>query len=328
MRTVLIPGTDLEPSAICLGSSNFGNGIARADAFRLMDRYVALGGTFLDTASVYADWLPGEKSSSEKTIGAWLAARKNRDAIVLATKGAHPQLATMQVARMSPQEVETDLNASLRNLQTDHIDLYWLHRDDPQRPVAEIIDTLNAQVAAGKIRYFGCSNWRADRIAAAQEYATAQGVQGFVADQMQWSLADVPQSKLADQTAVVMDDALWNYHQQSGLAAIPYSSQAGGWFQKMAAGQHDKIRPNQHKFYDSAENRARVERVQTLAAQLSLSITEITLGYLLSQPFATLPIVGCRTVEQVEDSLRAGDVRLNARQVSYLEIGGDPLSLL
>lgn len=321
MRYAFIPQTDLKPSVLCLGTASFGNGIQPPDAFRLLDRFTELGGTFIDTASVYANWLPGEKSSSEKTIGAWLQTRRNRDRLVIATKGAHPELSSMHLSRMSPEEIEADLNASLRNLQTEVIDLYWLHRDDPQRPVTEIIDTLNKQVKSGKIRYFGCSNWSVERIAAAQEYATAQGIQGFVGDQMQWSLAQVPQTRLADQTAVVMSDALWRYHQQSGLAAVPYTSQAGGWFQKMAQNQQEKIKPGQHKMYDSMENQDRVQRVRELATQLQVTMTEIILGYLLSQPFATFPIVGSRTVEQVDDSLRAAHTLLSVEQIAYLETG-------
>ena len=231
MRTTPIPETDLAPSAICLGSSHFGNGIAPADAYSLMDAYLTCGGNVIDTAAVYANWLPGEKNSSEKTIGRWLARTGKRDKIVLATKGGHPDLATMHISRMSPSEIVDDVETSLRNLQTDWIDLYWLHRDDPARPVAEIIDTLHGQVVAGKIRYFGSSNWRADRIEAAQIYATARGITGFVANQMRWSLAAIDPDTTGDPTTVAMDDETYAFHQRTGLAAIPYSSQASGYFQ-------------------------------------------------------------------------------------------------
>ncbi len=316
MRTTALPQTDLSPSAICLGSSNFGNGIAPADAFQLLDAYVACGGNFIDTAAVYANWLPGEKNSSEKTIGRWLARSGQRSRIVLATKGAHPELATMHISRMSPAEIVDDLETSLRNLQTEWIDLYWLHRDDPTRPVAEILDTLHGQVLAGKIRYFGCSNWRVDRIAAAEAYAAQRGITGFVANQMRWSLAQIDPAAVGDPTTAAMDDETYAFHRRTGLAAIPYSSQAGGYFQKLAEGS--EIRPGQQKTYGTANNRTRAARVQALAQETGYSVSQIVLVYLTNQPFATIPIVGCRTVAQVKDSMSAADIRLPIGQVAWL----------
>ncbi|HRJ43637.1 MAG: aldo/keto reductase [Caldilineaceae bacterium] len=316
MRNTSIPQTDLTPSAICLGSSHFGNGIAPADAYALLDMYVTCGGNFIDTAAVYANWLPGEKNSSEKTIGRWLARTGKREKLFIGTKGAHPDLATMHISRMSPREIVDDLNSSLGNLQTDWIDLYWLHRDDPARPVAEIIDTLHAQVVAGKIRYFGCSNWRVDRIAEAQTYAGAKGITGFVANQMRWSLAAMDPKTESDPTTVAMDGESYAYHRQSGLAAIPYSSQAGGYFQKMA--ERREVRPAQQKSYGSPGNARRLARVQQLAQETGLSVSQIVLAYLTSQLFPTIPIVGCRTVAQVEESMQAGDVQLTNAQVVWL----------
>ncbi|MBX3053085.1 MAG: aldo/keto reductase [Caldilineaceae bacterium] len=324
MRSTPIPHTDLTPSAICLGSSNFGNGIPPADAYALMDTYVTCGGNFIDTAAVYANWLPGEKNSSEKTIGRWLARSGQRARLVLATKGGHPDLATMHISRMSPPKIVDDVETSLRNLQTDWIDLYWLHRDDTARPVAEIIDTLHGQVVAGNIRYFACSNWRPERIAAAQAYAAQKGITGFVANQMRWSLAAINPAAVDDSTTVAMDDETYAYHKQSSLAAIPYSSQANGYFQKEA--EKREVRPNQQKMYGNRENRARGARLKKLAGETGYSISQLVLGWLTNQPFPTIPIVGCRTVAQVEDSMTAGDVELTEAQVAWLAGGKGQIS--
>jgi aryl-alcohol dehydrogenase-like predicted oxidoreductase len=179
MHVVRIPNTNLDVSSLCLGTGEFGSKLDRAAAWQLLDAFVAAGGNFLDTANVYADWVPGTKSSSEKTIGAWLAQRGNRAQLIIATKGAHPLLASMNVPRCSPADILHDIEQSLGHLQTDVIDLYWLHRDDPARPAGEIIETLAAQVKAGKIRYFGCSNWRVERIAAANSYAATSSLAAF-----------------------------------------------------------------------------------------------------------------------------------------------------
>jgi len=160
MEYQTIPNTDLKPSVICLGTGDVGGALDQQTSFRLLDAYLDLGGTLIDTASVYTDWLPGERSASEKTIGRWLSHRGGRDRILLATKGGHPRLTSMDVPRLSRQEIVQDLEASLRNLHTEVIDLYWLHRDDPTRPVSEIVNVLYDQVQAGKVRYVG---WRARR---------------------------------------------------------------------------------------------------------------------------------------------------------------------
>lgn len=309
-----LPNTNLTVSPICLGTSDLGTTIPEADAFTLLDAFLDHGGNFLDTAAVYANWIPGERNVSEKTLGRWMKARGNRDKIVVATKGGHPDLATMHISRMSPQEIVSDVDDSLRNLQVETIDLYYLHRDDPTRPVSEIMETLNDQVRAGKLRYLGCSNWRWPLIRAANAYAAEHGLAGFVADQMLWNLAVVDMDALADKTVVNMDAELRQFHADTGLAAVPYSSQAGGVFQKMARGLQAR-----RGMYRSPENIERFVRTQRLSDETGLSITQIVLGYLTSQPFVTVPIVGCKTLTHLEDSLTAMVVRLTPEQVRYLD---------
>jgi len=315
MRYIQIPDTDLQVSAICLGTGGMGSSLSQDESFALLDAFVEQGGNFLDSAKVYADWLPIERSASEHTIGRWMKRKGNRDKIIIGTKGAHPDLATMDVPRMSRQEIAADVQASLEHLQVETIDLYWLHRDDPSRPAGEIIESLNAQVKAGYIRYLGCSNWGAGRIQAAQAYAALHKLQGFSADQMMWSLAAIDPAQIADKTVAVMDEILKDYHTHTGLAAIPYSSQAGGLFQKMAASRLEKPSP----MYRMEENKKRLQRIQRLGADLNLTITQVTLGYLISQPFACIPIVGCHTLDQLRDSLSAADVTLTPEQVRFLE---------
>lgn len=324
MEHKTLPGTDLTVSAICLGTAELGTVVDESRAFRLLDVFFDGGGTFLDTASVYANWIPGERSVSEKTLGRWMQARGNRQRVVMATKGAHPELSSMDVPRLAPEEIVYDLDASLRNLQVDVIDLYYLHRDDPARPVGEIMETLRGQVIAGKIRYFACSNWSASRLQAAQDYARAYGFQGFVADQMLWNLAVIDTDAMADQTIAVMDKPLRQLHVASGLAAVPYSSQAGGLFQKLAAGTLDSMNPGVKRMYPLAENRQRFNRIQHLASETGMTVTQIVLGYLFSQPFVTVPVVGCKTLPHLRDTMNAAAARLDPMQIAYLERGEHP----
>ncbi len=320
MLYTALPNTTLTPSALCMGSTMIGSVVDKQLSFRMLDAFFDAGGTFVDTAKVYADWLPGPRSVSEKTIGEWLRHSGKRQGVVLATKGAHPELNTMHIGRIAPAEIAADIDASLQHLQTDVIDLYWLHRDDVKRPVAEILATMEGQVRAGKIRYYGCSNWRADRIDEAQTYARSQGWTGFVADQMMWSLAAVDYAALPDKTMLAMDSGLRQFHLASGMAAIPYSSQANGYFQHLAAGEEDKIKAHHRQMYGSRTNDVRLARIRKLSADTGLSITAIVLSYLLAQPFPTLPVFACRTMTQLEDTLAAADVMLTPEQVAYLEV--------
>lgn len=318
MLTAPIPNTQLQPSVLCLGTADLGAKIPRDDAFALLDAFVAMGGTFIDTAEIYSDWVPGEKSRSEKLIGEWLAARGHRGSLVLATKGAHPRLESMHIGRMSRAHIEHDLNASLKNLRTDVIDLYWLHRDDPATPVEDIIATMNAQVQAGKIRAFGCSNWRTGRIRAANGYAAQHTLQGFVANQPLWNMAAVPQQRMADQTCVVMDAAMHEYHIETKLACIPFSSQANGYFQRAAAGTIDHMNASHRQLYGDEHNAQRAKCAQHIARETGMTISEVVLAYLLSQPFAVFPILGCRTLNQLHDSVSAHDKRLGTEHLRFL----------
>ena len=232
MRYANIPGISQPAAVICLGTAMMNDAFDIARAHRILDMYQDIGGNFIDTARVYG--LTGDGHSlSERCVGDWLKARGNRERIVLATKGGHYDLAT-RASRLSPTDITSDCEASLRDLGVDFIDLYWLHRDDERRPVEEIIDTLNALRRRGLIGALGASNWSAARMAAANEYAARSGQAGFVADQPQWSLAR--QFVCDDDTLVQMNAELYAFHARTGMAVVPFSSQAKGFYSKLAQG--------------------------------------------------------------------------------------------
>jgi aryl-alcohol dehydrogenase-like predicted oxidoreductase len=289
----------------------------------LLNEFVAQGGNFIDTAHVYSNWIPGEICRSEKLIGRWLKSTGSRDRVVLGTKGAHPELATMHISRLSPAEITQDLNESLEYLQTDYIDIYWLHRDDVSIPVAGILETLNEQVKAGKIRYFGCSNWKASRIQEALDYAASKGIHGFVANQPLWSLAAPNLDKAPDKTLVAMDDDGIAFHKRTNMAVLPYSSQAKGFFTKLAASGLDGISKADTQMYANDVNNQRLGRIQKLANQHRVTVNSIVLAYLLSQPFTTIPIVGCKKLDHLHASLEAVDIRLAPEEILFLEGTGN-----
>ncbi|MBN9393289.1 MAG: aldo/keto reductase [Chloroflexi bacterium] len=314
-----IPGTDLNPSVVCLGSDWFGSSRDEATAFALLDAFFEGGGNFVDTALVYGEWVPDGKGLSEKTLGKWLKTRSNRSQIIIGTKGAHPRLDTMTVQRLSKEDIVSDLDNSLHNLGTDTIDLYYLHRDDPNRSVGEIITTLNEQVRAGKIRYFGCSNWRLDRLIAAQQFAAAHKLQPFSANQIMWSLAVPNREAFFDPNMVAMDAPLKAYHQESGLAAVAYTSQARGFFSRLERSGVEGLPGSLRELFINDTNLAIFPRLKEVAQETGLSVGEIALAYIFSQPFAAFAIAGCSTQAQLAEILRAGEVRLDASLFARLD---------
>ncbi len=321
MKLIRIPKTDLYVSSLCLGADYFGSTISNENSFNMLDAFYESGGNFVDSALIYADWLPGEKSISEKTLALWIKSRKLRNKIILSTKGAHPFWTSMDVPRLSPAEIISDLNKSLKNLQTDYIDIYWLHRDDPTRPVGEIIETLNDQVAEGKIRYFGCSNWKAHRIIEALAYSQLHGIDCFVANQMMWSLAEPNTDLIEDKTLVPMDSEGIKLHNDTQMAAIPYSSQAKGFFVKSAKIGFDSLKKGVSDVYYNVENVNRLNRAMEVAKNLSVSISGVVLAYLKCQPFTTIPVIGCKTIEQLTDTLQYSDLELDNSILKFIETG-------
>jgi aryl-alcohol dehydrogenase-like predicted oxidoreductase len=319
MRPLPLPGTNLSVSPLCLGGVPFGLTLGEKETSALLDRFVELGGNFIDTARIYSDWVPGEKRRSERVLGDWLQARGHRDRLVLATKGAHPFIESPTVPRTSAAEIRDDLEGSLRTLRVEVIDLYWLHRDDAARPVEHFIDALNAFLREGKIRAIGASNWTAARIRAANDYARASGQQGFVASQPLWSLG-CQQARPSSILGLVKFDAdAHRFHCETGLAVIPYTSQANGFFSKLALPRDQRPANLGQNDYHTPPNLAAGEIVVQLAQEKHVNPSAIVLAYLWSRPFPVVPIIGCRTPAQLEDSVAALPVRLTATELRALE---------
>ncbi len=152
MDRVRLPGTDIEISALCLGVAEIGVRQTEIEAHRLLDYWVQNGGNGIDTARVYSDWVSGEKHRSERIVGDWLKAAGVREQIVLATKAGHPLFENSSQVRLSPSELQQDLEGSLETLGTDYIDVWFLHRDDERVSVEQIIDSCDTFVRDGRVK--------------------------------------------------------------------------------------------------------------------------------------------------------------------------------
>jgi len=308
MRTISVAGISTPLSRLCLGTGSFGSAIPTAQSFALLDAYAAAAGTVLDTAHVYAAWLPNGTGASERTIGAWLKSRGMERTMVVATKGGHPQLATPDIGRLRPEDLQRDLGESLERLQLPSVDLYWLHRDGPSVPVAEILSVLAELQRGGRIRAAGASNWSTARLAEAGVVAAQRQWPGFVGSQIGWSLAAPVVERIPPGGMRFMDAATERWHRASGMPVHAYSSQANGYFTK-------DVPP---ALYDSPANRRRKSQAEHLATRHGTTANAIALSWLLDHPCAGTAIVGSRTVEQLTDSIAAERLQLSAADWSSL----------
>jgi Predicted oxidoreductases (related to aryl-alcohol dehydrogenases) len=290
---------------------------------QILDRYVESGGNLIDTAEVYARWIPGGEHQSEKFIGHWLRERGLRDALIISTKGAHPKLETMNVPRLSKREIESDLDSSLRRLGVDCIDIYWLHRDASAVPVEEILLALEGFRTAGKIKYSGFSNWQQNRAEAARQAALRLEIPGFIASQNMWSLGQVNLEN-ADPTWAYIDADFVRWHIAHNFGAFPYLTQANGYFRRLEQNSLNQVAADARvrTLFDHPENRKRFHRVQALRKQSGLSVNQIVLGYLLNQPFPVFPLIGPKNIPDLEDSLACAEVTLSPEDIAFLEKEG------
>jgi aryl-alcohol dehydrogenase-like predicted oxidoreductase len=298
-------GSPLEVSKLCLGTDGFGTKVPREEAFRQMDVFFEKGGNFFDSARVYADWLPNGHGASEKTLGAWVKERGLRDRVVISTKGAHPDLKTMAVPRMSRDEVRFDLDESLKALGTDCIDLYLLHRDDTSRTVEEILENLEIFKKEGKIRHYGCSNWTLARMEEVDKIAAARGFEGFTCNQIRFSLGDITRGAISDKTQVVMDKDIYGWHEKTKKSLTAYTSACHGWFSKKLLGK--PLSAGQEAAYNNEPNRKLLEKLRVWEKEFGVSAAVLVSAYVMTQSFPSVPISSFSSIQQLEELLTAAD---------------------
>jgi aryl-alcohol dehydrogenase-like predicted oxidoreductase len=306
MDRVRLPGTDVEISALCLGVAEIGVRQTEIEAHRLLDYWVQNGGNGIDTARAYSDWIPGEKHRSERIVGEWLKAAGVRKQIVLITKAGHPHFDGNWQVRLSPSELRQDLEGSLETLGTDYIDLWFLHRDDETIPVEQIIDSCDEFVCDGRVKALGAANWTARRIRKANDYASRAGKAGLVATQLFWNLGSRHYRGL-ESTLRPMDDDAEQLHEAANLLAMPYSSQAGGFFSNWLEGDEVARSKAEQSGYATKANFQIAKLAGEIAQRNGVPVGAVVLAFLRSHPFKVVPIVGCGTPAHLTASIEALD---------------------
>jgi Predicted oxidoreductases (related to aryl-alcohol dehydrogenases) len=300
MQMTTIGNTNLNVSKLCLGTVNYGTKTEEARARRQLDYFVDRGGNFIDTARIYGDWIPGTRGLSEKVVGKWIRDKQNRESIVIATKGAHPNIETMHIPRVNTDALEQDIKESLSHLQTDYIDLYFLHRDDPKMPVAELIDWLEEKKSQGYIRAYGFSNWTVARLYEAEEYVNKKSYKGFASNQMLASLADVNPKWCAQGQLVAMTKAFEEFHLKTNKNLMAYMSLSNGWFLKQFV--KASITEDIAMRYQSESNVRMLEMLQK-HCNSEQEILAYCYQFILEREYSSVAIASFGAQEQLEASL-------------------------
>ena len=301
MRHGTVSGIDKPVSRLVMGCDNQPD---MRHAAVMFDHYFERGGNTFDTAHIYGG------GRMESLLGAWIANRGVRDDIVIIGKGAH-------TPANFPDRVAPQLDVSLERLGTDHVDLYFLHRDNPDVDVAEWIDVLNRECDAGRVRAFGASNWSLERVRAANAHARTNSLRPFVAVSNQFSLARMVDPVWPGCISASTPD--WRaWLEAEGLALFPWSSQARGFF----TSRFDAVRARESSGVDrrhgnqpsddemrrcwfAADNFARRERAVAMAAARGVAPIVVALAWVLSQPFPCFPLIGPRVLAETAESLTA-----------------------
>ncbi|GAC1590935.1 MAG: aldo/keto reductase [Acidimicrobiales bacterium] len=295
--------TGLKVSPLCLGTMNFGPRTSEADSFAIMDAALDAGINFFDTANRYG------ATETESIIGRWVAqGGERRERVILATKVYGAMSEWPNMSRLSARHIRDACDASLRRLQTDHLDLYQMHHVDRDTPWDELWQAMDLLVAQGKVIYVGSSNFAGWHVTAAVEAARRRGSLGLVSEQSLYNL-----------TARTVELEVLPACEAYGVGVLPWSPLGGGLLGGVLNGSSDGRRsdPRLQKRIESM--RPALETWEKLCAEMGEQPADVALAWLLSNPTVTAPIIGPRTKEQFMQSLRATQIRLDQEALAKID---------
>jgi aryl-alcohol dehydrogenase-like predicted oxidoreductase len=282
-------------------------------SFALLDYFFERGGNCIDTAWVY------RFGGAEKCVGAWIEKQAIRDRIVLIGKGA-------AIAQCTPELVTTQFLESLERLRTDYVDIYLMHRDNPNVPVGEFVECLNEHHRMGRIRAFGGSNWTTSRLAEANTYAQAHGLHGFAASSPNFSLAVWNEPTWKDCLSA-SDPASREWYSRTKMPLFAWSSQAAGFF----AGRYNEGEPDQStnqvmtKVWFNEDNFERLRRARELAQAKSVTPNQIALAYVLCESPQVFALIGPENTEELRQCLDGLHLSLSSSERRWLNLESESL---
>ncbi|MBN1808985.1 MAG: aldo/keto reductase [Planctomycetes bacterium] len=275
-------------------------------AAALFDDFIECGGNAFDTAYIYGG------GTAEKVLGHYVRNRGIRDDVVILDKGAH-------TPACFPDKLSAQFAESLERLQTDYVDIYMMHRDNPDVPVGEFMDVMNEHAAAGRMKIFGVSNWSKERIDEANAYADGKGLARIAAVSNNFSLARMVDPVWKGCIASSSPDYV-KWHTDTRMPLMPWSSQARGFFVEGRSHPDRKDDPELVRCWYAEDNFKRLERARELAEKKGCLPINIALAYVLCQPFPTFPLIGPRKPSETRSSLPALGVELTPKEVAWLNL--------
>ena len=282
---------------LALGTAPFGTGIPKDTAFSILDAFTDLGGNLIDTAAVYG------MGVSEQTLGEWMRLRQSRDRVIISTKGGHPSIPDW-ARRITQADIRADMEDSLRYLGTDHVDIYFLHRDDESKPVEAIMPILDSLVREGKTRFIGASNWTVARIDEANAFARDNGMAEFSVSQIFHNAAFINKEGVYDPTLVAMDPTEHEGYEMNWIPVMAYTAQAQGLFSHIRDKSYGGLSEGMIRTYMNPNTEKRAERILSVSAETGISPTAVSLAYLLhDSKVKTFPILGISRVERLTEAM-------------------------
>ncbi len=319
MKLRALGRSGLQVSPLMLGGNVFGWTADEATSFRILDAFVDAGGNFIDTADVYSRWAPGhEGGESETILGKWFAQSGKRDRVILATKVGMEMGESKK--GLSPAYIRESVDASLARLQTDYIDLYQSHKDDPDTALAETLGAFGELIAAGKVRAIGASNYKADRLRAALEMASTLGVPRYESLQPNYSLVERSD----------YEETLEPVVQEFGIGVVPYYSLAAGFLTGKYRTKEDvagKARAGAVGKYANERGFAVVATLEGVAREFDATPAQVALAWLMAQPSITAPIASATSLEQLSDLIKSTSLTLDRASIEKLnEVSSVPVA--
>ena len=314
MNKVRLGSSEIEVSALCMGTDSLGSKVSREASFQLLDFFAERGGTFLDTANFYASWLPGfQGGESETTIGLWMKECGNRSQMVIASKLGfdYPGCA----GGLSAAEIERECEKSLRRLQTDRIDLYYAHRDDPGTPLEETMEAFDRLIRSGKVRAIGASNLPVWRIAEANQVSRSHGWAEYCTVQQRHTYLR-PRHGADFGPQICINDDLKNYCRCRGVALVGYSVLLQGAYTR-----EDRTVPAQYAGPDADARRKVLEEV---SKETGATPNQVILAWMRQSDPAVLPIIAGSQTSQLAENIAALDIALTEDQMARLDTAGNP----
>ncbi len=301
-------------SKIGFGGGRLGSTYSEENSFQLLDVFYQNGGTVLDTARSYSPWEHDGRGKSESCIGKWIEKNKVREKVVVVTKGGIKG----NIIDNSRENLVRELNESLEALKTDYIDIYLLHKDDLRRSVEEIVETMQLLKEMASVKKIGVANMNFKRFYEAVSYAEKNHMEPFTTLQTWWSLAEYKKEMWNDEMTTHMESEMYQFLKEKNILCMAYTSQCKGYFQKMVL-EETNITPFLKERIETKRNIKKAEYIKKYCKANNIHPTAFVNGYITSNALKGIALVGCSTVNQVQDIMNNCDYVLPQSAIDEID---------